>query len=75
MTPGTTTGSSTQGTTGTTGTSSQSPQAHTSAGDTGAKGFLPQTGEWMKQNWLLLLGLVILLSTVGLIVKKKRKNG
>lgn len=57
---------------------STAPQAHTSGtsgSGTAAKGFLPQTGEWMKQNWLLLLGLVILLSTIGLMVRAKRKKG
>lgn len=56
---------------------STAPQAHTSGtsgSGTAAKGFLPQTGEWMKQNWLLLLGLVILLSTIGLMIRAKRKK-
>ncbi|GAW98194.1 DUF7601 domain-containing protein [Secundilactobacillus mixtipabuli] len=51
------------------------PQAHTSnVGTTGSKGFLPQTGEWLAKNWLALLGLVILLSIVGLMAKSQRKN-
>ncbi|GAX06133.1 T surface-antigen of pili [Secundilactobacillus pentosiphilus] len=66
-------GSGTQATTGTTGTAGTTrPQAY--VGGTGSKGFLPQTGEWLKQNWLLVLGLVILLSTVGLIIRSKRKK-
>ncbi len=80
--PGTGIGTDTEDTLGGSGTlgtgGSTAPQAHTSGtsgSGTAAKGFLPQTGEWMKQNWLLLLGLVILLSTIGLMVRAKRKKG
>lgn len=65
-------GSGTQATTGTGTVGTTRPQAY--VGGAGSKGFLPQTGEWLKQNWLLVLGLVILLSTVGLIVRSKRKK-
>ncbi|MFC6253986.1 SpaA isopeptide-forming pilin-related protein [Secundilactobacillus hailunensis] len=67
--PGSTTGSSTQGTTG----SQTTPQAHIS--DTGSKGILPQTGEWLMNHWLIVLGLVLLATAVGLMFKVKRKKG
>ncbi|WP_203651012.1 DUF7601 domain-containing protein [Secundilactobacillus yichangensis] len=63
-------GSATQGTAGTT-----APQAHVSGSSAGTKGFLPQTGEWIARNWVLLLGLVMLLSAIGLMVRSKRKKG
>lgn len=62
------------------------PQAHTSTGtgsgttstrpmSSSSKGFLPQTGEFLKDNWLMVLGLLILVTAFGVKVTlmKKRK--
>lgn len=61
------------------------PQAHTSTGtgsgttstrpmSSSSKGFLPQTGEFLKDNWLMVLGLLILVTAFGVKVTLMKKN-
>lgn len=56
-----------------------SPQAHTSTGTSGStgsgtKGFLPQTGELLKDNWVIVLGLLILVTVAGLKITRGKKK-
>ncbi|WP_252898571.1 DUF7601 domain-containing protein [Secundilactobacillus odoratitofui] len=61
------------------------PQAHTSTGtgsgttstrpmSSSSKGFLPQTGEFLKDNWLMVLGLLILVTAFGVKVTLMKKT-
>ncbi|MTV82217.1 DUF7601 domain-containing protein [Secundilactobacillus folii] len=54
------------------GTSGTTGSAGTTAG--GSKGILPQTGEWLAQNWLMVLGILILVSLLGIGIKRMWKR-
>ncbi|WP_461244355.1 DUF7601 domain-containing protein [Secundilactobacillus muriivasis] len=73
---------------GTTGMTDANPQAHTGTGGTGtsgsvtpqaytsgsSKGILPQTGEFLRNHWVAVLGWLLLMVLIGMMVWRYRLN-
>lgn len=73
---------------GTTGMTGANPQAHTGTGGTGtsgsvapqaytsgsSKGILPQTGEFLRNHWVAVLGWLLLMVLIGMMVWRYRLN-
>ncbi|KRN21172.1 hypothetical protein FD14_GL001295 [Secundilactobacillus similis DSM 23365 = JCM 2765] len=71
---------------GTTGMTGANPQAHTGTGGTGtsgsvapqaytsgsSKGILPQTGEFLRNHWVAVLGWLLLMVLIGMMVWRYR---
>lgn len=71
---------------GTTGMAGANPQAHTGTGGTGtsgsvapqaytsgsSKGILPQTGEFLRNHWVAVLGWLLLMVLIGMMVWRYR---
>lgn len=69
-----TTGANSQAHTGTGGTGTSgtiTPQAYTSGS---SKGFLPQTGEFLRAHWVAVLGWLLLMVLIGMMVWRYRLN-